>query len=526
MFKKLLELIKQALRKMVQYGSITDVITDRNIYTVSEDMQSAFDLWEKMYEDKSPWLDNHTGVYSLGIAPFICSDLASQITNEFKSSVLDPGQEVKDVDISAESDITSRASYINNTYNRHLIPDLRDKLEHALAVGGMIVKPYISNGEIYYNFCMQGEFVPLGFTDDGIMYDVAFYDDFVEGNKRYRRVERHTWDEQTKINTITNTAYVVDITDIKDKGIELGNPISLQDIPRWSSISDEPVQIQDVEKPLFGYYKVAKSNNVDTSSPLGISVFSRAASLIKRADIQFSRLDWEYEAGQIAVDVDASAMNGLAMDGPNVDQLRNRLYRKIDLGTDSTYNVFAPSLRDTQYHLGLNTYLMRIEDLCEISRGTISEVQSEARTATELKILQQRSYKTLIVNQQALEKCLDDVIYATNVLIDLYELYPDGEYTTVHEWNDSILQDTDAELAQRLQLVQAEILSKAELRAWYCGEDIETAKAAIEEIQNSKNLLNDIFSTPNGEQVEPSSLESEEEQPEDTEEEDNKEPKE
>ena len=138
---------------------------------------------------------------------------------------------------------------------------------------------------------------------------------------------------------------------------------------------------------------------------------------------------------------------------------------------------------------------MRIEDLCEISRGTISEVQSEARTATELKILQQRSYNTITRNQKSLEKCLDDVIYATNVLVELYGLAPNGEYTTTHEWSDSVLSDTDAELAQKMILVNAGILGKAEVRAWYCGEDEETAQSKIDELNKDSedDLMNDLF---------------------------------
>ena len=495
MFKKLIELIKQAIRKMVQIQNLGDTIKDKDIYTLSEEMMQSMDLWESMYKDESPWLSDTNGIYSLGIAPMICSNIATNVMNEFKSTIIEPGQDVKEVDESDDKEVNTRAQYLNEVYHRNLLATLNNNLEHALAVGGMIIKPYISNNTVYYNYCLQGEFVPLSFTDDGTIDDVAFYDDFVEGDKRYRRVERHIFDSFENTVTIINTAYVAQISEIKDKGVELGTPIPLSSIPKWRDISDEPVIIQDVEKPLFGYYKVAKANNIDSSSPLGISIFSRASQMIKRADIQFSRLDWEYEGGQMAVDVDVNATRLDDSGNSVVDQTRRRLYRKIDVGSDETYNVFAPGLRDDQYIHGLNTYLMRIEDLCEISRGTISEVQSEARTATELKILQQRSYNTIARNQKSLEKCLDDVIYATNVLVELYGLAPNGEYITTHEWSDSVLSDTDAELAQKMILVNAGILGKAEVRAWYCGEDEETAQSKIDELNKDSedDLMNDLF---------------------------------
>lgn len=63
---------------------------------------------------------------------------------------------------------------------------------------------------------------------------------------------------------------------------ELGQEIPLSSIDRWNGISEEPVTIENTEKPLYGYFKVPLANNVDMKSPLGISIFSPAAKLIKK----------------------------------------------------------------------------------------------------------------------------------------------------------------------------------------------------------------------------------------------------
>lgn len=241
------------------------------------------------------------------------------------------------------------------------------------------------------------------------------------------------------------------------------------------------------------------ANNIDLDSPLGISIFSPAINLIHRADEQFSRLDWEYDGGQMAIDVDADAVHfssGYYGSSPQMDKVRDRLYRTLDLGNDDTYKAFTPSLRDTSYLSGLNRYLMRVEDLVGLSRGALSEVESEARTATEMKILKQRAYITIRRNQEALEQALNDTVYAMDVLTTLYELAPDGIYTTTTDWKDSILTDTDTELSQKVQLLDANILAKYEVRAWYTGEDEETAKDMIEEIEDSSSnkMMNDLFS--------------------------------
>ena len=200
----------------------------------------------------------------------------------------------------------------------------------------------------------------------------------------------------------------------------------------------------------------------------------------------------------MAIDVDADAVHfsqGYYGSVPQMDKVRDRLYRTLDLGNDDTYKAFTPALRDTSYLSGLNRYLMRVEDLVGLSRGALSEVESEARTATEMKILKQRAYITIRRNQEALEQALNDAVYAMDVLTTLYELAPDGIYTTTTDWNDSILTDADTELTQKLQLLDANILGKAEVRAWYTGEDEETAEQKIEDIESSSSnaMLNDLF---------------------------------
>ena len=179
-----------------------------------------------------------------------------------------------------------------------------------------------------------------------------------------------------------------------------------------------------------------------------------------------------------------------------MDDCQKRLYRKLDLGSDATYNAWAPALRDNNYITGLNTYKCLIEDAIGISRGTISEPAYDAKTATEIKLSKQRSYITISAIQDALEKAIMDVVYSMNVLVELYSLAPAGEYDTIIEWKDSILTDTDTELSQKLLLEKEGILSKAEVRAWYNGESLKTAQAEIDKMEKDKqkNMLNDIYS--------------------------------
>ena len=258
----------------------------------------------------------------------------------------------------------------------------------------------------------------------------------------------------------------------------------------------EKAIIKNVTQPLFAYFRMPEANTIDTSSPLGVSGFSRAVDLIKDADMQYSRLLWEYEGGELAIDIDRDALQEVeGRDGSYhtiQNQLQARLFRRVDLGGPDTYQQFAPALRDTNYIEGLNTILMRIEDVCGISRGTLSDSVDVARTATELKILKQRSYQTNADIQQAIEDAVRDTIYIMNVYATLHEITSEGEYEVNFEWDDSIIVDIDEEINKRLTLMQNGLVSKLENRMWYFGETEQQAAEALikinqEVMQNAEN---------------------------------------
>ena len=267
----------------------------------------------------------------------------------------------------------------------------------------------------------------------------------------------------------------------------LGTQIPLTNVPEWANL--QPVtKIDNVDRLLFAYFKMPEANTVNPYSPLGVSGYSRVVSLIKDADMQYSRFLWEFEGGELAIDVDRDALAFIdepGSTGHSVNPInRARLFRKVDLNAEDTYNVFAPALRDVSLVNGLNTIFQRIEDNCGLSRGTISEYAGvEVKTATELKIQKQRSYATNADIQMALQAALEDTVYVMNVYCTLYEVTPEGEYDVSFEWDDSIIVDNESELTKRLTLMQNGLASKIETRMWYFGETENQAKLALQKVE-------------------------------------------
>lgn len=487
MFSELLNKIKQAIKRMFGLTPEQQAVDVQS--TVSPKMQKEIEKWKRMYMDNADWLGGEAGIKSLGISGEICSKIAKAVCLEMESNITKPDEtEVKDL----KEEPKTRAEYLNRPYHFRLLDRLRDKLEYGFAVGGMIIKPYVNNDNIYFDFLAQGEFVPLQFDDDGNITDIAFPDILIANGKRYTKIERHIFDTLAKTVTVVNKAFVSN--DIE--GEELGNEIPLSQVAQWANLSEEPVVIENCEKPLYGYFKVAKANHIDVKSPLGVSLFAKATSLIEDADKQYSRLDWEYDAGQLAVDVDPTVIDATQPNGYNmmIAQGHKRAFRSVDV--DDMYNVFAPALRDDNYLNGLNFILRRIEDLCEVYRGTLSDLISTNYTATEVITSKQETYSTVEDNQKALQKCLDNAIYAMNVYTDLYNLFPNGEYSVSYSWDDSMVTDKRTELEEKITLKNEDIIADYEVRSWYTGETQERAKEMCEEIRSSNEptLANDLFS--------------------------------
>lgn len=484
MFSRIWEFIREVVNKLLGRKELQDVL---NLdVAISDEMRDAITLWANMYKGKAPWLKEPTyadpeRVVSLGLPAFIASEKARMATLEMKSVITDGKEHESDTD-----DLNTRAGYLNNQYKK-LLKQIRKQLEYGIALGGLVIKPYIYvDGNLEFSFTTADNFYPITFDSAGKLICGAFLDTFVVGSIEYTKVELHSLDVQKNEITVINKAYKNNKTNKYGKSdTYLGTEVSLSEVPVWAHIAPE-TKIANVDRLLFSYFRMPEANTVDMSSSLGVSAYSRAISLIKDADIQYSTLLWEFEGGQMAIDIDRDALNvvptseGKYIEGDNKRQ--RRLYRKIDLNAEDTYNVFNPNLRDTSYVNGLNTIFMRIEDVCGISRGVISDVtRSEAKTATEMLILKQRSFATNRDIQTALQTALEDVVYVMNVYCTLYGLAPEGEYYVSYEWDDSLINSPDEELARRLQLLNVGIENKVALRMWYYGETEAQAKAAIAE---------------------------------------------
>lgn len=485
----LISFVKGVFRRMLNFRSIGQAEQVKT--ALSPEMTDALQTWSDLYMNQAPWLKPGV-VKSMNLPAFICSELARQVVLEMNVKITGKDANGQTTDANGEEIQNERSIYLAEELNK-LLATLRQKLEQGCAAGGMIIKPYPANGHLFFDVSLDWDIYPVAFDNAGNLQDVIIPDFITDGDTYYTRLERHTLDGDNVI--ITNKAYKSTMKE------SLGKEIPLTAVDRWKDLAPS-VTVTQTGGQLFGWYRAATANTSDLHSPMGSSVFSKAVDAIREADEQYSRLVWEFEGSELAIDVDPTALrpkqNGQGVELP---KLNERLFRGVDLATgngEDLYKVYSPAIRDTSLLNGLNTLLQRVEDLCGISRGTLSDANEVAKTATELTIQKQRSYATVSDNQKALEYCLKDVIRAMDLYATLYGLAPEGEYDVSFDWDDSIMVDSQTRNTQMMTYVNAGLISKTEFRMWCFGETEAQAKAALEAIQGERDLdLDDVFKVRN-----------------------------
>lgn len=426
---------------------------------VSNDMQAAIDAWALMFQDRAPWLDDNT--QSLGLPAAIAGEIARLVTVEMESSVSG----------------SPRADYLQGEYKR-VLAALRTNTEVAAAGGGIAFKPYVDGTRIAVDCVPAWRFLPTAFNSQGEITGAVFVEQVTRGKTYYTRMEHHQ---------LTDAGYIIrNLAYMSTSQAALGTPCNLAMVDEWASLEPEvTIKYKDGTAPegaLFSYFKMPFANNIDPGSPLGVSIYSRAVGLIKEADKQYSRILWEYEGSELAIDASEGALKTTGPDGrpAKAPERRRRLFRElgIDQGPSTDlYKVFSPAIRDGSLFNGLNQLLRRIEFNCYLSYGTLSDPQNVDKTAEEVRASKQRSYCAVCDIQKALQNALEHLVWVMDFYASMYGLAPRGEYEAGFAWGDGVLENADMEFARRKLLADSGYMKPEKLIAWYFGITEEEAKA-------------------------------------------------
>lgn len=430
---------------MFRYTTLKQIV-GKDI-TLSDKMIDAINEWKQMLNGQADWLTDN--IVSLGIEEGVCREFADCALVEMETSVSN--------------------ERLDKIYQRN-IASLNENLQEGLALGSFVLKPL---GGIAAEFVSADKIIPISFGDDGKPIDIAFLTVKKVGDVDYfTRFERHYFTNGNL--TIENKCFHSQTAN------DIGLPCSLEAVEEWGNIDPGPITYPGMNRMDFGYYRNPIKNKVDGSA-CGISIYESAVDLIRKADIQGARLDWEYESGERAIHVDNKALKQDKSTGRfGMARLSKRLYRGLNLEVGKDQELlkeYSPEMRDEAFKRGLEEYKREIEFSVGLAYGDLSDVQEVAKTATEIKASKNRKYNRVTAIQNNLYDCLEDFVAG----LAFYNSMLNSGYEFSCKFNDSILTDEEAERQQDRQDVSMGVMSQLEYRMKWYNEDESTAKKMLPE---------------------------------------------
>ena len=442
-------------------GFFMNILNLFRSYTIEQITGIETNITGEMYERISLWADMVAGHASWNDKAPPCGIL-EQIAGRLNNLVS------REIGLEVENEAIAPPMY-------HLNDNVDKVVEYITLLGGCVIRPIYSNGKLQYEAIPLGNYLPTRYDFDGTLTGALIMKNIIDGNKRYLLTEEHSFDGVN--HTVKCTLYA-------NEGGAL-RPVPLSACSQTAQIT--PVYTwQNVAQPMIIEFRNHAVNKIDGSN-VPVALIAGVENLIKDADEQYERMNWEQKAGEARVwaDRDMFAKRTIR-DGKTVGvQMTKELNRLVtmidgDGSTDGKKLIeHTPALRTDAQNAMLQQIFRRIELSSNIGKGTISDAEAVQQTATQYTGGRQELY--------AIVDRIEDEIKAkyqlcANVFAYMAAAYGIGQNdaTITVTWNDD---QTRKDMSQAKLLaineINAGIKSKWEYRHDFYGEDEATAKANV-----------------------------------------------
>ena len=379
-----------------------------------------------------------------------------------------------------------------------------DLLEKIMAMGGGAIKEWVEvpkdengndtgEGKIKLGYTMASQFVPTSWDNSKVKSGIFISREAKDGYY-YTVVEWHHWDGKTY--RITNDLYRMPIKETEEPQNILGWWYPLNEI--YPLLSPDTT-IEDAETAYFQYIKPFGANYADDNSPLGMSIFAPAMNTLHGIDIMFDSLQREFVLGKKRIIAPARAMRTAVVNNGAAPQ---RYFDADDevweaLATDNPEDLKiydnSVNLRVNEHITGINGELSILCSQVGFDPGTLAfDAQKGMKTATEVISENSKTFSTVKAHENNIRDALERMVHAIFDLAVKYGLTYEGKsiesmisggYNVSVKFDDSIVQDKNAEINQGVMLVGALLMSKKKFLTDTLGMTPEEADAELAQIR-------------------------------------------
>ena len=416
---------------------------------------------QKDVTDNQKYASEYEAIDDINFNSIFSNKLANYVIND------------SNVNITGEN---ARTELLNNT-TQSMWKKAKKITSMGFGYGGVIIVPYVKSGKIYYSVVPQNR-LTIDMTEGDLITGATVLAEkkVIQGTIGTKTYYRWT-NYQVENGNITITQQFSD---------EEGKKIPTPDF--WKNIQEKQV-ITGVDRVLFGYIKSPINNRKGTDN-YGVPITYGCESTILEIKDTLKQLYREYKLKEAFVGADSTMFDGK-------DKLPvNGLFKKIDSGEDTFWEVFDPAFRP--FTDRLEELYRRLEHEIGTSAGILSQVNTQNATATEIKRSMYDTYTIVDDMRSNIEKAIEDFVYSANILANAYNLSPQGDYEVTFDWDYSLLEDSQETFSQLMTAQNKGIVSDVEVRQWLKpDETIEESQKAIEEIKASEPSVEDLINQNN-----------------------------
>lgn len=429
-----------------------------------------------IYQGSPDWLSAE--IKTVNFAQAICSEVARLTTMAIH------------IEVEGADEAGSRAEWMDKQINA-IFFQLRHWVENGCAYGTIILKPTLDDVVVF----TPDRFV-ITEEHNGQIRGIVFHSQVQSpnGEKYYNRLEYHRFNEDgSNKYAVDNRCFIGETSN------DAGKPINI-DLTPWAGMA-EHIEIDNLEKPLFGVLRTPAANNVDANSSLGMPIFANAIEELKDLDIAYSRNAAEIKQSKRTVLMDADKLTSGGKPSPTSWAAKRQnmelpeFVNTVEGASDGSgfYREINPTLNTSMRLVGINNLLSQIGFKCGFANGYfVFNEKSGFATATQVEADQQRTVQLVKDMRDKLEDCINGLCYALDKMADLYDLAPVGEYEIKYDFGD-ILYSYEADKATWWNYV-----IQGKMPVWkyfekFEGMTEEEAKALVAEANQTSAETQQLF---------------------------------
>lgn len=437
--------------------------------------------WNSIFSNQPPWARvKKSGLFSSGEREMARLGTAKVLADEFSRFTFS-----EQVSISANEPYLE---YINNALNDNgFWKRMPEFLSVAYALGGGALKVYAEDGKPRINYIDSELFVPLAWNEREI-FEGAFESCIYKNGFYYTLMERYTQDKGS-----CTVEYKLFKSSRKSS---IGNPCPLSEL--YPDLADTVTY--NSSEPMFRYFKPDVSNNIDRSSPLGVSVFDGAADTLKALDVAFDSFSREFILGKKRIIVPSSCIQTV------IDPETGSVRRYFDADDEAFVALKCDEEKDLK--ITDNTVELRVEEhvgainallniLCfqtGLSSGTFSfDAAQGLKTATEVISADSKTARTAKSNKNLVAELIEGLVKSLLALgVALGDIPEAEDYGVLITMPDSVIIDDNTKIENNIKLVSAGLKSKlaAIMDVQNCDE--EAARKELDIIAKENQISADM----------------------------------